>query len=203
MKIVSTRSELLKLLPPRSLGAELGVYDGAFSEEILRITQPRKLYLVDLWTGMTRLKRPDSAGDWVPYDLASKEAMEIARSRMAGPLATGQVALVRREATEWLTLQPAASLDWVYLDDDHTYPHVLKELKLAAQCIRPGGSILGHDYCDCGAVLPGVRQAVDEFCRQTGLVIDTLTDETPLPVYPRQPGMPSECAYNSYLIRLP
>lgn len=203
MKIVPTRRALLELLPQESMGAELGVYDGAFSEEIIRVVQPRQLFLVDIWTGMTRLKRPNSLGEWVPYDLEGAEAMEIARSRMTGALAKGQVTLVRQEATVWLASQPVASLDWVYLDDDHTYPHVLKELKLAALCVRPGGCILGHDYCDCGAVLPGVRQAVDEFCGETGLAIDVLTDEIPLPVYPRQPGMPGECAYNSYMIRKP
>ena len=43
------REWLLKRLPKRSVCAEIGVYEGRFSELILRIARPRKLHLIDPW----------------------------------------------------------------------------------------------------------------------------------------------------------
>ena len=127
-------------------------------------------------------------------------AWELVKARLAAPLATGQVELARCEAVTWLGAQAAASLDWLYLDDDHTYQHVLQELELARKCVRPGGWILGHDYCE---VLPGVSKAVNEFCGNHGLAISFLTDEELLPVFPGREGMPATCSYNSFAIQIP
>jgi hypothetical protein len=197
---IPTRRELLACLPQQKIGAELGVYDGLFSEEILAVAKPRLLFLVDTWKGITRLKRPDSAGNWVPYDLEGEAALTLVQSRLSVPIREGQVQLTQMEATAWLSAQPPASLDWVYLDDDHSYEHVRQELELARKCVRPGGWILGHDYCE---VLPGVPRAVNEFCAGHGLSIEILTDEEPRPVYPRLSGMPANCRYNSFAIHLP
>jgi hypothetical protein len=38
-----------------------------------------------------------------------------------------------------------ASLDFVFLDDDHTTPHVLKELDAWWPKVKPGGVLAGHD----------------------------------------------------------
>lgn len=41
---------------------------------------------------------------------------------------------------------PDASLDFVFLDDSHTTPHVLAELSAWWPKIKPGGVLAGHDY---------------------------------------------------------
>jgi hypothetical protein len=48
-KSVPGRLWILDLLPKESVGAELGVFTGMFSEQIVRIVNPKRLYLVDLW----------------------------------------------------------------------------------------------------------------------------------------------------------
>lgn len=200
MKRIPNRIELLGLLPQGGTGAELGVFDGQFSQTIWEQVQPQRLYLVDLWSVVTEMLRPGENGVWTPYPVTGQAAWQIVQHRFADRLAAGRVQLVCAQAVAWLESLPPACLDWVYLDDDHRYAHVAQELAAAKRCVRPGGAILGHDYCE---VLPGVSQAVDEFCHNHGLRLEALTDEAPLPVYPRHSGMPSQCAYNSYLIRLP
>ena len=46
---LSSRDFLLQILPKFSIGIEIGVNEGNFSERILEIVQPKKLYLVDPW----------------------------------------------------------------------------------------------------------------------------------------------------------
>src|SRR5689334_12291037 len=40
---------LLKMLPARSVGAEIGVHKGDFSAQILRTVRPHTLHLIDPW----------------------------------------------------------------------------------------------------------------------------------------------------------
>lgn len=60
----------------------------------------------------------------------------------------------------------AASLDFVYIDADHRYSGVKRDIALWASNIKPGGMIGGHDYSDR---FPGVIRAVDEFVDQNEL----------------------------------
>lgn len=197
---VPTRVDLLEHLPPGSVGAELGVFDGVFSETILQVVRPARLLLVDLWSDTTEIVRWDESGQKYLHRLTGPEAWQAARQRLAASIECGQTQLICAEVLAWLHSCPPRSLDWIYLDDNHLYVHVAQELELALPCLRPGGWMMGHDYCE---VLPGVAQAVDQFCQRRSLKIDIFTDEEPLPVHPRLPGMPPECAYNSFAIRVP
>ena len=47
MKTYPSRLAMIQELPPHSVGAEIGVYRGDFSEQILRNTQVAHLYLID------------------------------------------------------------------------------------------------------------------------------------------------------------
>ena len=52
-----------------------------------------------------------------------------------------------------LSLDPAAlsaterTFDFIYLDGDHDYANVKKELFAYWPKVRPGGVLAGHDYC--------------------------------------------------------
>ncbi|MDJ0634304.1 MAG: hypothetical protein QNJ34_14035 [Xenococcaceae cyanobacterium MO_188.B29] len=47
MGITIQRQFLLERLPKNSVGAEIGVHLGDFSEKILEIVKPNKLHLID------------------------------------------------------------------------------------------------------------------------------------------------------------
>ena len=49
LKALTSREELLKLMPKGGVVAELGVDEGTFSEKIIHLSMPEKLYLVDVW----------------------------------------------------------------------------------------------------------------------------------------------------------
>lgn len=51
-------------------------------------------------------------------------------------------------------------VDMVFLDGDHRYDTVLRDLNKARELVRHGGLICGHDYGH--DMWPGVKKAVDE-----------------------------------------
>jgi hypothetical protein len=109
------------------------------------------------------------------------------------------VKLHQADTVAWLAAQPTSSLDWGYLDSDHSYQHVRRELCQAMRVVRASGWICGHDYA---AVLGGVVAAVDEFCHEHGQELAIVTDEVEEPVIPRHPWSPAMCPYNSFAIVL-
>jgi SAM-dependent methyltransferase len=58
------------------------------------------------------------------------------------------------------------SLDFVFLDNDHSAPHVLKELKAWWPKVKPGGVLAGHDIN-----WPSVSKAVLPWSDMTGLQV--------------------------------
>lgn len=53
---------------------------------------------------------------------------------------------------------PYNSFDMVYIDGDHDYDPVKKDIEASLPLVKKDGWIAGHDYGSC----PGVQQAVDE-----------------------------------------
>ena len=50
------RQELLKILPKKSVGAEIGVYTGDFARRLFDTLEPRKLHLIDPWWQLGKKK---------------------------------------------------------------------------------------------------------------------------------------------------
>ncbi len=61
----------------------------------------------------------------------------------------------------------AASVDFVFLDGDHSEKAVTEDLEAWYPLVRPGGVIGVHDYSN--ATFPGVEVAVDQFLERQGL----------------------------------
>jgi len=156
--VLAHRHELLNRLPKGSTVAELGIEQGLFSKEILERCQPAQLMLVDTWP-----------------DVRIKETC-IANTRMSDKVFLKQITSVT-----YLKTQSENSLDWVYIDTDHTYKTTKEELEAAAKAVKPEGFICGHDYTSIsysGLKRYGVVEAVNEFCVQYGYEFIYLTSET-------------------------
>lgn len=61
---------------------------------------------------------------------------------------------------EGASLYGERSLDWVYIDADHHYEPVCRDIDAWLPKVKPGGVLAGHDYCDYPGF--GVIQAVTE-----------------------------------------
>ncbi|MEM7428663.1 MAG: class I SAM-dependent methyltransferase [Pseudomonadota bacterium] len=156
------RDTLLARLPRGGTGAELGVYVGAFAERLLEAVQPRKLHLVDPWARLDGESYEDSW--YVTHDQEHMDDLhDLVRERFSRQVGQGQVEIHRCTATAFLAQQPDDSLDWVYIDGDHSYEAVCADLAASFPKITPGGLISGDDYRQGGWFKDNVIRAVDEF----------------------------------------
>ena len=66
------------------------------------------------------------------------------------------------------------SIDFIFIDGNHTFKHVLQDMKDWYPKVRDGGILAGHDYYSPGKThqYRQVGKAVDKFCKE--IKVDTL-----------------------------
>lgn len=168
----NTRQEMIAALKIRGVVAELGVFKGDFSQDLLTFCDLDKLYLIDIWSGILMSGNQD--GNNVEYyngdDLFTYVNVRFKYN--------SKVKIGRMFTTEFLSQVPDKSLDAVYIDADHSYEGVKNDLLASFAKVKPGGWIMGHDYMVTSKSTTkwefGVKQAVDEFCTEKGLEIHAL-----------------------------
>jgi Methyltransferase domain len=161
------RADMLKrLLPRRSIGAELGVFRGEFSATIIRAIQPRELHLVDPWEVAYGANYPNW-GDYTERGALTTSlayAETVSRTHSAGDI---KVVIVKDYSLTWLPTTPDAYFDWIYIDSTHTYEDTSRELTICARKVKADGIICGHDFAiGRHEYHHGVFRAVTEFVRK-------------------------------------
>jgi hypothetical protein len=76
---------------------------------------------------------------------------------------------------------PDGFFDLVYIDANHTYDFVKKDINLWWEKVREGGILSGHDYLDFTLkdVRFGVKEAVNEFVKEKKLDLYVTEDSFP------------------------
>ena len=183
--VTANRDDMLSWLPKGSAIAEVGVFAGAFSRQILDICQPRSLHLIDLWKWTyfdwdnppaKELRNIEGFKAWAkgvdpPYDGGHPDMMldRFHAKLVALSNADRRVSVHKGDSVPVAATLPDASLDCVYLDADHHYDSVLADLFAYAPKVNRSGIIWGDDFLDDESRLDGlygVIQAVDTFCKR-------------------------------------
>lgn len=130
----SSFANLLALLG-FNVGAEVGVESGLYSEELCKANPNIKLYSIDAWAAY---------GDYrnhVPQEQMDKMMADtIERIKPYNALAIKGYSLdVVKEFQD-------NSLDFVYLDANHQYQHVVNDMCEWYKKVKVGGILSGHDY---------------------------------------------------------
>ncbi|MEP4533559.1 MAG: class I SAM-dependent methyltransferase [Cyclobacteriaceae bacterium] len=173
------RKGFLRILPEGSVGVELGVFKGEFTDLILRNVKPSKLYLVDLWWEGFGEFYPDW-GVYTNYGkLKTKEAFQMANQRILKNDAMDICEIYVGDDLLFLESLENETLDWAYIDSSHSYEHTQKELILLDKKVKNKGVICGHDWReDSKHRHHGVYKAVNEYCVERGwkvLLLDRYT----------------------------
>jgi len=147
---IKTRVEFLKLMPKNGIVAEVGVNWGEFSDLILLYTDPKHLYLIDIWENENQYNQvKDMFAD------------------------NSRVTVIRIDSIKATKLFEDNSFDWVYIDADHSYFAVKNDLNAWIKKIKPGGMLAGHDY----VFLQSVVIAVNEFLLENNLNMTYLSTD--------------------------
>jgi hypothetical protein len=170
LKYVLDRQELLSLLPKSGICAEIGVADGSFAKDIVRITSPRKLHLIDAW---------DS-------ERYCEQMMRSVISTFSVQIESGSISIDRGDSTVVLQAFCDNYFDWVYIDTDHSYEVTRRELELCNQKVKPSGIIAGHDFCMgnwAKGLKYGVIEAVYDFCAKKSWELIYITSDISCPSF--------------------
>jgi len=155
------RKFLLKLMPSNSVCAEIGVFCGNLSEDILKITKPEKLYLIDPWFLQDAEYLKTNIASSITY---SKERNDQRYQLVKNKFENNPVVTIIRAKSETALMDfPDNFFDWVYIDGDHSYEAVLKDLELCLRTVKPQGYIAGDDFGIDTNPHKAVRKAVMEF----------------------------------------
>jgi Methyltransferase domain len=156
------------MLPRGSTGAEIGVWRGDFSAELVASVKPARLHLIDPWEF-----RGDYGGAWYGGAEARSQAdMDAIHQEVVERFAGEASVIVHRARSSDIDLEP---LDWAYIDGDHTYEAVAADLDHYSRMLKPGGWLCGDDYSNPGWWDDGVTRAVDEFRDRTGYTVKLLS----------------------------
>jgi predicted O-methyltransferase YrrM len=157
-------------MPKFGITCEVGVAFGGFSQKIVEICQPKKHFLIDAWNQQGR------------YD---ETAYNSVLEKFSKGLKSGQVEIIRNNSVDGIKLLKDNSIDFIYIDTDHTYKSTKMELIASIEKMKPGGIISGHDYKAQGRydyeskqLIPyGVVEAVQEFIIEYDYDLVYLTNE--------------------------
>lgn len=159
-------------------GVEVGVKCGDFSTQLLKSWNCQKLFLVDMWEGYDEYDEM--------HDHMSN--YEKCVNNMAS-FPSNKYQILKMASVDASTHFPDNSLDFVYLDANHSYDGVKNDLHAWYPKIKKGGILAGDDYHLGSTVrlnIPqigndvefGVTKAVREFAvnKQKNLSIDIYAD---------------------------
>ena len=97
------------------------------------------------------------------------EAMRIALPTIASHPNACKTSFVRMESVEAAMLFADGYFDYVYIDGNHYFDAVSKDIEEWWPKVKVGGYFAGHDYSSSADVM----RAVDQFCEAHGLEVLT------------------------------
>ena len=143
--VVPDRRVLLGRLPTGGIVAEVGTLQGDFAREILHIAEPQELHLID-------------------HEIHPR-VLELTKEASLRNV----VHVHHQDSVEALETFPDGYFDWIYIDAQHDYEGVKRDIGVARRKVKDAGLLVFNDYIVWSYVemAPyGVVAAVNELCRE-------------------------------------
>lgn len=144
---------------------EVGCWKGRsavfLAESLKELGKKPKFYVVDSFDGGESLK-----GHMVNQNLTEDVLLNTFTGNLEAADVVDQVTGIIKSLS-WAAADQFEdnSVDFVFIDADHGYESIKKDLAAWWPKIKPGGTFAGHDY----GSWPGVTKAVDEFIAANNL----------------------------------
>lgn len=155
--IFTDREEMIRSIGPGKVGSmvELGVWEGEFAAFCEATLKPQQYTLIDFWRydrySFILEDAPQMRGLRSAYegyfhgdpDRALEDAHRKVQARFAQK---PNVAILRADVAEAAQKFADGCLDLIYLDANHTYEYVLRDLLLWFPKLRAGGLFVCNDF---------------------------------------------------------
>jgi len=170
MKEINTREELVELFKNSGyrVGLEIGTHRGEFTEELCKTGL--KIFTVDPWIGFSGQGRHQRLQE--VQDGYYREAVD-----RLSPYSNCHI--IRKTSMDALDDFQDGSLDFVYIDGDHSFRHIAQDLFEWSRKVRIGGIVSGHDYFNTAPwannVICHVKAVVDAYREIYGITDMKLT----------------------------
>lgn len=156
----SRRKEFIQMLKERGakFGVEVGTDHGQYAQQLCEGIPDLNLTCVDPWMAYTE-------GDKVHTQEEVDKIYEEAKSR----LKPYKAHLLRETSMESVEKLMDNEIDFVFIDANHEYKHVLEDITEWTKKVKPGGIVAGHDYVEDKVNNYGVIEAVQEYTKENNI----------------------------------
>jgi SAM-dependent methyltransferase len=121
-RVFADRLVAIKSLPKGGVVAEVGTQTGRFADHIYKTARPSKLHIFDL------------SLEW--FD----------KSLLVEPLKNGSAQIHVGDSSSLLGEFPDEHFDWIYIDGDHSYEGVQRDIAQAVRKVKRDGILVFNDY---------------------------------------------------------
>ena len=139
------------------VGCEVGVMKGTHAMELIEILPMKKLYLVDPYL------------PYIDFDGYIKKKVLLDKKIAYNKLKDYNVEFIYKNSKKSSKMFMGDTLDFVYIDANHSYKHVLEDINFWYPKVKDGGVIGGHDF---DSQHQDVILAVLEFMDKNNLKLD-------------------------------
>jgi hypothetical protein len=160
---------------------EIGVRTGGNFFKMIE-HNPKEAVAIDCWIDDGKVGRNDCCYDQTGLDYQYNQFLEAVKDK---PF----VKTVRKYSFEAVKDFPDEYFDFMFIDGDHTYDGITKDLADWYPKMKVGGTFLGHDYLNRvvraknGQIIKfGVVEAVNEFVKKNNITNFFYT-EPPNPIW--------------------
>ncbi len=134
-------------------GVEVGVYRGKFSKALCTNNPTLELFGVDSWSVYGNYSEYEAQDLQEAYKAALAETKEY------------NVKFIKESSMDAVKQFDDESLDFVFIDANHDFEHVVADISTWSKKVRKGGLVCGHDYVKSSKFNFGVIDAVDGWCK--------------------------------------
>ena len=139
------------------VGAEIGVYKGGFTEKFCKANL--KMYAIDGWRAYDGYNEPGR-------NFQKRQDFLYGHTcRVLAPYPS--CTIVRKFSMEAVCDFENESLDFVYIDGNHTLKYVIEDIYEWEKKVRKGGVVAGHDYAETNIIK--VKIGVHAYTRAYGI----------------------------------
>ena len=155
------RAQFLNKMPKGGVAIEIGVWRGEFSRKILDALEPKKLCLIDPWKNFD--DHDDKAFSGREEDEKMDEIHDEVCRLYEAEIKARQVIVMREMSGDALKKFRNATINFAYVDGDHSYEGVKADLDALFPKMVVGGVMAFDDYHRRGWWGDGVLRAIHEF----------------------------------------